>query len=206
MGGVGGVLGQQRAQYARQHVARAGGRQPCGRGAGQYGPLLAVLLTDQDRHSPLEQHRRAGQRVRAARATPRFGQHIIHVDVLAQALQQSRQLGGVRRDQHLRRHTVRQQVERARIDHDRRHVIRVTLRLDAVRRIRLAGIVVAQQTADRLALDVVAVRVVVGTRHAGTDDPGLHMPLAQHRFGAGGQHHVLRPLRAQIPHHAHIRT
>ena len=171
MGGFGGVLGQQRAQHARQHVARAGGGQPCGRGAGQYGPLLAVLLADQDRHSPLEQHCRTGQRVRAPRPTPRFGQHVIHVDVLAQALQQSCQLGGVRRDQYLRRHATGQQVERARIDHDRRHVIRVTLRLDAVRRIRLAGIVVAQQTADRLALDVVAVRVILGAGHAGADDP-----------------------------------
>ena len=108
----------------------------------------------------------------------------------------------MRSDNDLRHNMARQQIQRAGINHNGRHALRPLV----PRAIAILQRVMIQQRGNGRTLHVITGSNVTLGGHAGSNYPRLHPALAQHSLRQHGQYHILRTLRPQITHHAHIRA
>ena len=154
----------------------------------------------------LKQHRGPRKLMRAQRRPqwpglhPLPGNNISHIGI--QPIQQCGQFAGMRSDNDLRHNMARQQIQRAGINHNGRHALRPLV----PRAIAILQRVMIQQRGNGRTLHVITGSNVTLGGHTGSNHPRLHPALAQHSLRQHGQYHILRTLRPQITHHAHIRA
>ena len=107
----------------------------------------------------------------------------------------------MRGDDDLRRHLVGQQVESARVDHQRGHIIGEVIIV--IRVIVRGQRIMRQKLGDGLTLEIIILGL--SRRNAGAHDPGLHAPLAEYGLRDRVEHHITAHLRTHVADHADVR-